>query len=243
MHRIDHRRLHWVLGGASVLSLAAVTLQGLGIPSVADIGAASGSTSGAPSGVGRIDASGTSHRPDMTSLEAEQNALSPLPVPISPDRFAQVWHRNVFSASRVPDVHRNQQAEAPMSGYTLTGVILSGALRIALLTDPAGKGYSVLIGHALPHTAWRLSAVDRRAAHFDVDGQDVTLPLRKTPYAMGPSAIPGGPADRSDMHRDSDSDAGSSQQSASNDALGATQPRGDQRQTGTPGLPPLPPGM
>lgn len=220
MNRADHRRLSWVLSGTTACALGAVTLQGLGIGNAISWG----DTIVAPAPL----------------LPATK--ITPLPAPIG-QAYEQVWRRNLFSPTRQADQAHAQAEEDPMSGYTLTGVILSGSLHIALLTDPSGKGHSIISGHTLPHTDWTLTSVERREAHFSADGRDVSLAMHKSSYPEGPPAIPGGPADRGSRSQGSGEPAGSGNTPTSSQDAGADARANAADGHSVPQLPPLPPGM
>lgn len=232
MNRADHLLLNRLLGTSTVLALGALIAAWSGVGQQVDwqTSAADGSTGGSTSTPFGL--------PRMVSVAP--------PTPIDAESYAQVWRHNLFSPSRIADPQRGDTGDDPLSGYALTGVILSGSLHIALLTDPAGKGYSIVPGHPLPHTEWTLRNVDRHEAHFEADGRDVTLPMRKTPPPSGPPAVPGG-GDRPNSGPDNatgkpDGLTGPNGFNGSNGSGSSeTPPAGTA--SGTPSLPPLPPGV
>ncbi len=239
MNRADHLLLNRLFGACAVIALDALIAVWLGAGQQIDWRTSATDTTAS---------SGTSPSPFALPRMAKLAA----PEPIDAETYAQVWRHNLFSTSRVADPQRGDTGDDPLSGYALTGVILSGSLHIALLTDPAGKGYSIVPGRALPHTEWTLRDVDRHEAHFEGDGRDVTLTMRKTPPPVGRPAVPGG-GDRPNAGPEGTDGSNGANSGANNGANGGANapnspngfdaPASSGTSSGQVSLPPLPPGV
>ncbi len=68
------------------------------------------------------------------------------------DSLANTWKTPLFSPDRSPDVAvRNADVQASsLAGLTLTGVIMDGSLRVALLKQASGPALKVRQGERLP---------------------------------------------------------------------------------------------
>lgn len=93
------------------------------------------------------------------------------------DAYANTWQQPLFS----PDRQSDQKMAAPgqptyLTGYVLTGIILTDSLQLALLKDNSGKALSVTRGKALPN-GWKLESVTANKAVFVSGDRQQSLPL------------------------------------------------------------------
>ena len=98
--------------------------------------------------------------------------------PISLDEFASVWQRPLFAPARrpaPPSVVANEPAQL-LDGVILTGTVLTGPLRIALLHDTA-NGKEVRVHLREIYRGWMLSELEARRALFRRDALVTALVL------------------------------------------------------------------
>lgn len=129
-------------------------------------------------------------------------ALGGEPVRLPPwSHYAEVLARPLFNESRAPELQESTVVVDPAAGgnaqplnATLSGVILSGAVRLALVTDNAkGETFGVRVGQPLAgdQSGWTLVELGPRGAVFEGAGLGrQTLALETD--ARG--ATPGAPA-------------------------------------------------
>jgi general secretion pathway protein N len=93
------------------------------------------------------------------------------------DSLAGTWQAPLFSPDRSPDRAVGQAQASSLSSLVLTGIVLDGELRVALLKPAAGRALKVHQGQTLPN-GWRLEQLTPRDAHFVLDGRTQTLSLK-----------------------------------------------------------------
>jgi general secretion pathway protein N len=117
----------------------------------------------------------------LPPLEAQHSSAtvtsSELPNPPPLEAYANTWQQPLFS----PDRQVDQKVAAPgqptfLTGYVLTGIILTDSLQLALLKDTAGKSISVVKGKPLPN-GWTLESVQANKATFVSGERRQSLPL------------------------------------------------------------------
>ena len=138
--------------------------------------------------------SGALHSPDwLPAPEPRDRAGHAAPVHEAPkaslDSLANTWKTPLFSTDRSPDIAVRQNAQATsLAGLTLTGVVIDGALRVALLKQSGGKSLKVKQGDRLPN-GWTLEQLDPMQATFTLDGRSQALRL-PAPRLPPPSSTP-----------------------------------------------------
>ncbi|QHF02983.1 MULTISPECIES: type II secretion system protein N [Pseudomonas syringae group] len=106
------------------------------------------------------------------------------------DSLANTWKTPLFSPDRSPDVavRKNEVQATSLAGLTLTGVILDGTLRVALIKQASGPALKVRQGDRLAN-GWTLDQLDPMQATFSLDGRKETLRL-PAPRLPPPSTTP-----------------------------------------------------
>jgi len=93
------------------------------------------------------------------------------------ESLAGTWQAPLFSPDRSPDRAVGQAAVSSLSSLTLTGIVLDGDLRVALLKRADGPPLKIHQDQTLPN-GWRLEHLTPREARFVLDGRTQTLSLR-----------------------------------------------------------------
>ncbi|MGZ9707097.1 hypothetical protein ACXX81_13885 [Pseudomonas sp. GNP013] len=113
------------------------------------------------------------------------------------DSLAGTWQAPLFSPDRSPDRAVGQAETSSLSSLTLTGIVLDGDLRVALLKRADGPALKVRQGQTLPN-GWVLEHLDARTARFVLDGRTQTLSLRALrlppPSSTPPITLPHEPS-------------------------------------------------
>jgi general secretion pathway protein N len=103
-------------------------------------------------------------RPTAPLPPARDQGLPP-PVPLA--QFSAVWMQPLFNNDRKPTLHA-AAGSASLGDMTLTGIILTPPLHMALLRDKSGDHeVRVREGESLPDGGWRLVELKPRAAVFE----------------------------------------------------------------------------
>lgn len=142
MNAAAQRRLTPLLGGAAAIAgmLLLATLAG----------------------VGRQVAWG----PPRPAVPLPATPAQGLPVPRPLGEFAAVWTQPLFSPDRKPVLHA-AGGGASLGDLSLTGIILTPTLHLALLREKDGDHeVRVREGEALPDGSWTLAELKPRAAVF-----------------------------------------------------------------------------
>lgn len=139
--------------------------------------------------------SGAAHSPGWLPEQAPRNpvdrAAQTHSAPTATlDSLANTWETPLFSTDRSPDkaVGKSDVQVASLSGLTLTGVVLDGTLRVALLKQASGPALKVKQGDKLGN-GWTLEQLDPMQAIFSLDGRTQTLRL-PAPRLPPPSTTP-----------------------------------------------------
>ena len=124
---------------------------------------------------------GAGHAADWLPARASHAGAVTQPAPNVPvaelGSLENTWQTPLFSTDRSPDValHKSKQA-ASLSGLTLTGVILTGDVQVALIRQKNGPALKVHRGERLPN-GWTLQTLNPLQAVFTLDGRSETLSL------------------------------------------------------------------
>lgn len=138
--------------------------------------------------------SGSLHSPDWLPVPAPRDSAGQAaPVHEAPkaslDSLSNTWKTPLFSTDRSPDIAVRQNAQATsLAGLTLTGVIIDGSTRVALLKQSGGKALKIKQGDRLPN-GWTLELLDPMQATFSLDGRSEVLRL-PAPRLPPPSNTP-----------------------------------------------------
>jgi general secretion pathway protein N len=87
------------------------------------------------------------------------------------------WQAPLFSTDRSADRSTQQAQASNLAGLTLTGVMIDGELRVALIKRADGPPLKVHQGQALPN-GWKLEKLSPNQADFSSDGRTQSLSLR-----------------------------------------------------------------
>ncbi|MBB5359403.1 general secretion pathway protein N [Rhodanobacter sp. ANJX3] len=100
-----------------------------------------------------------------------------LPTPLPLESFALVWQKPLFTPDRKP-IARVADGGTSLGDLSLTGIILTSGLRMALLHDKNGdRQIRLREGEALPDGSVKLVEVRPRSALFDASGGRTELKL------------------------------------------------------------------
>jgi general secretion pathway protein N len=102
--------------------------------------------------------------------------------------LSATWQTPLFSTDRSPDRSTGQARVSNLAGLSLTGVMIDGELRVALLKRTDGPPLKIHQGQALPN-GWVLDSLTPMQARFSSDGRTQTLSLR-APRLPPPSSAP-----------------------------------------------------
>ena len=119
---------------------------------------------------------------------------APPPIAASAAADPAIWQRPLFWADRQSPAGGGGDAQGGSSGeLELTGVIMDGSLRVALLRDRAsGKSFVLRPGTAVGR--WRLLRLSpRRAVLAGSGGEQLDLPLKSASPAANPTAADAAP--------------------------------------------------
>ncbi|MHC1480708.1 hypothetical protein ACYJW8_10675 [Frateuria aurantia] len=127
--------------------------------------------------------------PGRTATASETPPLS---------QFSAIWSRPLLEPDRHPAVRHGRMADP--GHFELTGVILTPALKMALLqprsdgglvgksTAAGSPGIRVALGARIAGTGWLLLRLDPRRAWFMVDGREQVLELAPAASRSTPGA-------------------------------------------------------
>lgn len=91
--------------------------------------------------------------------------------------LAQTWQAPLFSTDRTPDRSVGKAQASSLAGLTLTGIMIDGELRVALIKRADGPPLKVHQGESLPN-GWKLEKLTPMQADFSSDGRTQSLALR-----------------------------------------------------------------
>lgn len=102
--------------------------------------------------------------PNPISVPPVTSSL-PQRLPVLLEKYSAVWRMPLFTADRVPDAVSQKKASAspaPSFGNVkLTGVVLGGETRVAMLTGPGNLSGSYREGQSLPN-GWVVTKIEER---------------------------------------------------------------------------------
>ncbi len=100
--------------------------------------------------------------------------------PPSLKQYAKVWSDPLFTPGRVPDslnvAPEPVRLVPPLTGYVLTGVIITQQLSVALLKANTGEVLSLKKGQLLPN-GWRLDQINERQVELIYEQNRRTLEI------------------------------------------------------------------
>ena len=105
-----------------------------------------------------------------------QAAAVQLPPPRPLEQFAEVWQQPLFAPDRKP-VHFVSSNQSHSGDVSLTGVILTPSLHMALLRGQSGGEFRVREGESLPGGGATLVELRPRSAVLENDGSRIELQL------------------------------------------------------------------
>ena len=116
--------------------------------------------------------------PDPEPKAAASASAKVLSAPdASLESLAGTWQAPLFSPDRSPDRAVAQAQASSLSSLVLTGVVLDGDVRVALLKPADGPALKIHQGQRLPN-GWQLEQLTPRDARFVLDGRTQTLSLK-----------------------------------------------------------------
>lgn len=95
---------------------------------------------------------------------------------VSLDNLAATWQAPLFSPDRSPDRVVGKAQVTSLANLTLSGIMITGNLQMAMLKQVDGPLLTVRLGQALPN-GWRLDHLTPQYARFSLDGRTQTLSL------------------------------------------------------------------
>lgn len=143
-------------------------------------------------------ASGTADSPDWLPEGTPRNLTdSGDKTHVAPKASLQslsaTWQAPLFSTDRTPDRSTAKAQATNLAGLTLTGVMIDGDLRVALIKRADGPPLKVHQGEALPN-GWTLEKLTPTQADFSSDGRTQSLSLRAlrlpSPSQTPPISLP-----------------------------------------------------
>ncbi|NVZ53845.1 general secretion pathway protein GspN [Pseudomonas sp. B6002] len=90
--------------------------------------------------------------------------------------LAATWQTPLFSPDRSPDRVVGKAQVSSLANLTLSGIMITGNLQMAMLKPASGPTLTVRLGQALPN-GWRLEHLTPQYARFSLDGRTQTLSL------------------------------------------------------------------
>ena len=92
------------------------------------------------------------------------------------ENLAATWQAPLFSPDRSPDRVVGKAPVTSLANLTLSGIMITGNLQMAMLKQVDGPLLTVRLGQALPN-GWRLDHLTPQYARFSLDGRTQTLSL------------------------------------------------------------------
>lgn len=110
--------------------------------------------------------------------EAPVRAHPVTPVQVAPsvplESLAATWQAPLFSPDRSPDRIVGRTQVASLANLTLSGILITGNLHMAMLKPADGPVLTIRLGQTLPN-GWRLEHLTPQSARFSLDGRTQTL--------------------------------------------------------------------
>lgn len=110
------------------------------------------------------------------SARAHLSATLPVAPSVPLGSLAATWQAPLFSADRRPDRTVGQAQVSSLANLTLSGIMITGNLHMAMLKQADGRALTVRLGQTLPN-GWRLDHLTPQSARFTLDGRTHTLSL------------------------------------------------------------------
>lgn len=92
------------------------------------------------------------------------------------DNLAATWQAPLFSPDRSPDRRVGKAQVSSLANLTLSGILITGNLQMAMLKQADGPALTIRLGQTLPN-GWRLDHLTPQYARFSQDGRAQTLSL------------------------------------------------------------------
>lgn len=92
------------------------------------------------------------------------------------DSLAATWQTPLFSPDRSPDSVVGKARVSSLANLTLSGIMITSNLQLAMLKQADGRPLTVRLGQTLPN-GWRLEHLTPQYARFALDGRTQTLNL------------------------------------------------------------------
>ncbi|WP_242167212.1 MULTISPECIES: general secretion pathway protein GspN [unclassified Pseudomonas] len=92
------------------------------------------------------------------------------------ESLAATWQAPLFSPDRSPDSVVGKARVTGLANLTLSGIMITGNLQMAMLKQADGRPLTVRLGQTLPN-GWRLEHLTPQYARFALDGRTQTLSL------------------------------------------------------------------
>lgn len=109
-------------------------------------------------------------------LTAQPSANLQAPPTVALADLAGTWQAPLFSPDRSPDRAVGKAQVTSLSNLTLSGIMITGNLQMAMLKQADGQPLTVRLGQSLPN-GWRLEHLTPQYARFALDGRTQTLSL------------------------------------------------------------------
>ncbi|MBI6633385.1 general secretion pathway protein GspN [Pseudomonas paralactis] len=109
----------------------------------------------------------------VTSQPAVTVQAAPVP---ALQALASTWQTPLFSPDRRPDSVVGKTQVASLANLTLSGIMITGNLQMAMLKQAGGPPLTVRLGQTLPN-GWRLEHLTPQYARFALNGRTQTLSL------------------------------------------------------------------
>lgn len=126
-------------------------------------------------------ASGVASSPDWLPEQAPRTVKDAAKTHVAPSASLQslsaTWQAPLFSTDRTPDRSAEKAQASNLAGLTLTGILIDGELRVAMIKRADGPPLKVHQGQALPN-GWKLEKLSAMQAEFSSEGRTQTLSLR-----------------------------------------------------------------
>ncbi|OPB00839.1 general secretion pathway protein GspN [Pseudomonas fluorescens] len=92
------------------------------------------------------------------------------------ENLSATWQAPLFSPERSPDRVVGKAQVSSLADLTLSGIMITGNLQMAMLKRANGPALTVRLGQTLPN-GWRLEHLTPQYARFALDGRTQTLSL------------------------------------------------------------------